>query len=221
MTRFHVPAPGLAPWQAALADPVKHWKDGKSAKELAKSWVAAEKTQRGLPPEVAELLDTDRDLEGATLLIGIPEHKVELPARGRPSQNDLWGLLRALSGLVSMTVEGKSGEPFDRPLAEWLDGASPGKRERLQGLLDLLEPQDEVPLDLMYQLFHRTASAIIEARRFRCPTALMLVHSFGGSADEESRDQFEYFALWLRMKPGEVWRKKLQDGMELRLAWID
>lgn len=221
MTRFHIPAPGLAPWQAALADPIKHWKDGRSAKELARSWVAAERTPRGLPPKVAAVLDTDPNLAGAALLLGVPEHTVELPGRGRPSQNDLWAILRAPSGLVSMTVEGKSGEPFDRPLSEWLDGSSPGKRERLQGLLDLLEPPGAPRLHLMYQLFHRTASAIIEARRFGFSHAIMLVHSFGGVADMESRSHFTEFAAWLGMSQTRVLGRSLAGGMRLSLLWVD
>ena len=220
MTRFHTPAPGLAPWQAALADPEKHWKDGKSAKELARSWVAAERTERGLPPKVAALLDTDPALAGATLLFGIPEHKVELTSPGRPSQNDLWAILRTDAGLVSMTVEGKSGEPFDRTIGEWLKDASPGKVERLRGLCQLLDAPGDAPPGLRYQLFHRTASAIIEAKRWGITTAVMVVHSFGGKADEEGRRDYEAFGDWLGMTMGVVRSRRIPSRIELNLGWV-
>lgn len=220
MTRFHIPAPGLAPWQAALADPIKHWKDGKSAKELAKSWVAAEETERGLPPAVAVLLDTVPELAGAELLFGIPEHKVELPSPGRPSQNDLWAIFRTNAGLVSMTVEGKSGEPFDRTIGEWLKDTSPGKVERLRGLCQLLGAPGEAPPHLRYQLFHRTASAIIEAERWGIKTAVMLVHSFGGAADEEGRKDYEAFGDWMGMTAGPIRHKRLLDGSDLWIGWV-
>jgi hypothetical protein len=42
-------------------------------------------------------------------------------------------------------------------------------------LLGLAEP---VPDDVSYQLLHRTASAVIEARRFKTDYAAMIVHSF-------------------------------------------
>lgn len=220
MTRFHIPAPGVVPWQAALADPEKHWKDGKSAKEMAKSWVAAEATPRGLPAKVAALLDTVPALAGATLLLGVPEHKVELPPPGRPSQNDLWAVLRTKAGLVSMTVEGKSGEPFDRTIGEWLNDASPGKVERLRRLCQLLDAPGEAPPGLRYQLFHRTASAIIEAQRWGITTAVMLVHSFGGAADEEGRKDYEAFGDWLGMSKTTVRSRNPSPGMTLHLGWV-
>lgn len=220
MTRFHFPRPAIEPWRLALADPVKHWKDGKSAKELATSWVDAEATPRGLPPKVAALLDTVPSLAGATLLLGIPEHKVELPSPGRPSQNDLWAILRSPAGLVSLAVEGKSGEPFDRPLEEWLKDASPGKNARLAGLCDLLGATSAPPGNLMYQLFHRTASAILEAERWGLQEAMMLVHSFGGSTDYQSETHLTQFADWLDLSQASVRQRTLRSGITLSLGWV-
>jgi hypothetical protein len=37
---------------------------------------------------------------------------------------------------------------------------------------------EPVPDDVSYQLLHRTASAVIEARRFKTDYAAMIVHSF-------------------------------------------
>ena len=60
----------------------------------------------------------------------------------------------------------------------WLKNASEGKKNRLKMLCNILGLQNEPPLSIRYQLFHRTASAILEAKRFNAKYAVMLVHSF-------------------------------------------
>src|SRR5688500_16409156 len=94
MKRLFVPTEGAASWRGLLADPVKHWKRGASALELAASWERAARTERGLPKEVAAVLDRHRSTRGGSLLFGIPEHQVPLPGGSRPSQTDLWAVLK-------------------------------------------------------------------------------------------------------------------------------
>lgn len=171
-----VPTRCVHDWQRLLAEPVKHWKAEHSAMALAQSWEAA----RGLPPEIAAMLTEIGD--APELLLALPEHKV--PLRGSSlgaSQNDLFALVRAGGKTVAMTVEGKVDEPFDRTLGEWLIDASAGKRERLAYLCDLLGLQQPLPGEVHYQLLHRTASALIEAERFKSDAAAMIVHSFSRS----------------------------------------
>ena len=50
--------------------------------------------------------------------------------------------------------------------------------------------------NIRYQLIHRTGSAVIKAKRFGAPHAVMLVHSF--SSSREWFQDFEAFALLLR-----------------------
>src|SRR5690606_33057154 len=124
------------------------------------------------------LLDTQHALAGATALVVLPEHKVKLDGHGRASQNDVWTLLRVGSTYVSMAVEGKAGESFGDPVESWLKDASPGKLarlERLCGVVGIRHPPDG---RLHYQLFHRTASALLEAERFGAAHAVMMVQSF-------------------------------------------
>lgn len=96
--------------------------------------------------------------------------------------------------MAAIAVEGKAEEPFgDSTVAEWRAGAGPGRRQRLDHLLDVLAlPDDERLPSIRYQLLHRTASAIIEARRFGARHAVMLVHSF--SAHGAWYDDFAAFA---------------------------
>jgi hypothetical protein len=125
------------------------------------------------------------------LLIALPEHKVKLPGAALgASQSDIFALMRIGSNTVAVTIEGKVNEPFAQVLSEWLVGASPGKLTRLAFLCEVLGlEQRALPHDVHYQLLHRAASAVIEARRFKTDAAVMLVHSFSST-----RRWFDAFA---------------------------
>ena len=69
-------------------------------------------------------------------------------------------------------------EDFGPTMAEWLAASSPGKQKHLAFLKELLGLPAELPGALRYQFLHRTASAVIEARRFHANVAVCLVQSF-------------------------------------------
>lgn len=167
---------GPEDWQALLADPVKHWKPGYSARTLAHSWEAAD----GFPPEVATPFtqSTEPLLESITPILAIPEFKVPLPGGVRASQNDIFVLARSSSGPVSIMVEGKVKESFGPSLGEWRNDASPGKEERLGFLLRTLGLGAAPADDIRYQLLHRAASALITGEQYRAAAAVLVVHSF-------------------------------------------
>ena len=162
MTRIYVPTRGTADWQALLAEPEKHWRVGFSAMALARCWEAA----NGLPPEIAKIFAEVHP--GPELLVALPEHKVPLPGSHRgDSQSDLFALLRVGDKTFAVAIEGKVDEPFDKPLDEWLVNASQGKQDRLAFICNLLGLTQPLPGDIHYQLLHRTAAAVIEARPFK------------------------------------------------------
>jgi hypothetical protein len=176
MTRIYIPSAGPDSWQQFLAEPEKQWKTGYSAKSLAYSWEEAD----GFPKEIGDAL-TDSDIEalnGMTPLLVVPEHKVPLPGGRTESQNDVFVLGSTPSGLVSICIEGKVNESFGEPVSKWGPDSSPGKQKRFQYLTETLGLEDADLSNIYYQLLHRTASAIIEAKRFHASTAVMLVHSF-------------------------------------------
>lgn len=189
MTRIYLPSRGAQDWRVLLADPVKHWRAGFSAMTLASCWEAA----KGFPPEIAALFGGEDRPE---LLVALPEHKVPLPGSHRgESQGDVFALVRAGERTYAVTIEGKVDEPFDRRLDEWLVGASAGKIERLAFIADVLGLTQPLPGDVYYQLLHRSAAAVIEARRFKTDAAAMIVHSF--SPTGRWYEEFERFAgLW-------------------------
>lgn len=167
---------GPQDWQALLADPVKHWKTGFSARTLAHSWEAAD----GFPSEVAEAFahGTEPLLAGITPMLAVPEFKVPLPGGVRASQNDIFVLARSSSGPVSIMVEGKVGESFGPTLDEWRSEASPGKKKRLRFLLGSLGLATVPEGTIRYQLLHRAASAIITGEQYRAAASVLVIHSF-------------------------------------------
>ena len=186
--RIYVPTIGLNEWQRLLADPAKQRRIGFSARTLAYCWEAA----NGWPPEMAALFASSSIPELSTIepLLAIPEYKVKLPPRGRPSQNDLFVLGKAAdSQLVAMTIEGKVDESFGPTLGEWGSAPSGGKAERLLLLTRELGLPDALPPTVRYQLLHRTASALLLARQFNARYAIIVVHSFS-----RARVWFEDFA---------------------------
>ena len=199
MSSIYLPSRGVQDWRALLADPEKHWRVGYSAMTLALSWEAA----GGLPPEIAAMfgaLGPDPEL-----LVGLPEHKVSLSGSSLgQSHSDLFAIVRVGGKTLATTIEGKVDESFDRTVGEWLLKASPGERQRLAQICELLGLEQPLPSDVYYQLLHRTAAAVLEARRFKADAACMIVHSF--SPTGRWFDAFERFAALFgeRAEPGRL-----------------
>jgi hypothetical protein len=147
---------------------------------LAHCWEDAEKQPDGLPKEVHDVLSNSVEplLQNVRPILAIPEFKVDLPGGERSSQNDIFVLARSEAGPVAMMVEGKVNESFGPTVGEWRQEESPGKKNRLSFLLTTLGLPRSVDDTLRYQLLHRTASAVLEGKRYRAAAAVMLVHSF-------------------------------------------
>ena len=225
--RIFVPSQRADSWAAGLADPGKQWRTGYSAKTLAECWQAAD----DFPSSVRKVFERSlyeqfQDLE---MLLAIPEWKVPLQGGSRASQTDLFVLARATDGLITIAVEGKVDEPFDKLVSEWLSQpadvtdesvqASDGKTRRLDYLCETLELDRGIAEGLRYQLLHRTASALIEARRFMASRALMLVHSF--SPDALWFDDYLSFAKAIDAKAEKdsLIAAGERNGVELFLGW--
>ena len=122
---------------------------------------------------------------------------------------------------MAIAVEGKAEEPFgDDTVSEWRGTQSPGREERLAYLLDVLGLADDERLaPIRYQLLHRTASAIIEARRFGATHAVMLVHSFSPT-DTWFEDFAAFAALYgANAKKGSTVQASTLGDVTLHLGW--
>ncbi len=218
MPRFFVPTTGPDDWRRLLAEPEKQWRAGFSAHALAHCWEQAQ----GFPPEVAGVFAQSAipAFEHLELLLAFPEYRVPLPGGARPSQNDLFVLARGGDGqLVAIMVEGKVAEPFGPTLGEWQAAESPGRRKRLAFLTALLGLGD-VPDYIRYQLLHRTASAVIEARRFNARSAVMLVHSF--SPDAAWFGDFQAFLglFGVQAQHNQLCQLRQLDGINVYAGWV-
>ena len=218
MGNFFVPTAGPEDWKELLAKPEKHWRSGYSAKALACCWEDAE----GFPASVKQVFSQSgvRLFEEIEFLGGFPEWKTPLRGGSRPSQSDILVLARSSEGLISITVEGKVAEPFGPTVGGWRIEDSPGKRKRLEYLRSVLGLNGKQLKNVRYQLLHRTASALIEARKFKASCALMLVHSFN-----QENAWFEDYAAFLALfgktaVPNSITPVGERNGVELYLSWV-
>lgn len=217
MAEILFPALFLEQWRFYLADPVKHWKTGYSAKALAYCWHEAQ----GFPKEVKSVLTAaGNPFFGLEPLLILPEHKVSLHGRPTASQSDIWILAKSENQLFSIAVEGKVSESFGEPVNHWLLEDSKGKQERLEFLLKKLGIQSGFDKTIRYQLLHRTASAVIEAERFLASHAMVIIHSF--SPKNEWFEDFAKFVSLFGSTPevNSVVSVKLPNGIPLHFAWI-
>lgn len=216
MPKIFVPTTGPDDWRRLLASPEKHWRDGYSAKSAAERWEGA---AGALPQEIARQFEK-AGLGPAELLLAVPEWKTPLPGGIRESQTDIFALIRAAGGVYACAIEAKVEESFDKTVDEWRsDAPSPGKLERLDFLCRTLGLDASRCGSLRYQLFHRTAAALIEAERFGCAGAAMIVQSF--SPHRSWLSDFTAFTQALGAEatadaPALLTRA---DGRPLLLAW--
>lgn len=166
------------------------WKDGRSAKELAKAW-CGRRDYPSPPEEFLQLLSplvTAKQLGKAD---GWPEHIVridDLP--GEQPNIDLALTCNGRQGRTAICVEAKADESFGQYVSEKRRAATnkiaqgiPTKAneriERLEKSLfsdDLSSPFDEA--DLRYQLLTGTAATLAFANLHQAPVAVFVVHEF-------------------------------------------
>lgn len=212
--RILVPSKGPEAWQPLLAKPKVQWKVGASARTLAHSW----EHEGDLPLEIRRALEST--FEDVELLLAVPEWRVPLRGGSTPSQSDVWALCGTASGLASVAVEGKVDEPFGPTVGTWLRDASPGKQERLAHLSGLLGLAPPSLASVRYQFLHRTASALLEAERFRAAHAAMVVQSF--HPDDAHFDDFLTFAKALGTSPlkGQLAPVPGRGPITLHIGWV-
>ncbi|MGD1086757.1 MAG: hypothetical protein ABSA47_18620 [Verrucomicrobiota bacterium] len=217
MKPYYVPAESLDNWRRLLADPVKHWRDGYSAKMLATRWWDS----AGFPPEVmASLRASAIPLLGKLRFVtAFPEHKSDLPGGRRPSQTDIMVIGRADRELVILAVEGKAEEPFDELVGDWKRKDTEGKGARLAFLSERLGLAEHDLDGIRYQLLHRTESALRSAEDFAASHAVLLVHSFSTAATGFN-DYTAFLQLFgLKAIKGTIQRAGSLHGIELYFSW--
>ena len=158
-----------------------------------------------------------------TPLIILPEYKVPLSGRGNDSQNDIFVLAKATDQqLISIAVEGKVEESFGSTLKMWKQSGK-GYTDNKKIRLNYLQEQvglEHIPDTIYYQLLHRCASAVIEARRFNARYAVMLVHSFslqGSWFDEYAKFTMLYVQ---KVEKDKLFHLASLGDVELYSGWV-
>jgi hypothetical protein len=218
LSKIYIPATKPEDWQSLLAHPEKHWRKGYSARALAYCWQEAD----GFPACVKRVFKkSDISLfHEIEILLATPEHKVSLLDGYRSSQNDLFVLAQSNDQLISIAVEGKVSEPFGDTVSKWLKNQTPGRIKRLKFLCAELGLAVADVSNIRYQLLHRTVSAILEAKKFNAPNALMLVHSFS-----QKDEWFENYALFVALFGVDAKINRIHSAgkigdIQLYLGWV-
>jgi len=122
-----------------------------------------------------------------------------------------------------MMVEGKAREDFDDLLGVWKERTSEsGVKARLTYITDNIGITKPLPNDIRYQLLHRTASAVIEAKRFHAKYAVVVIQSFVSNDDENHYSDFCKFIRLFESSPMKDALIELSrpHGCKLFAGWV-
>lgn len=213
-----------------------HWKDGRSAKETARAWIAAAPR---MPPDIERTIGAYPDVGPLLRWHADPEARVPIdPYRGEQPNIDLLVVAEDERGPVVVVIEAKADETFGCQLADQHRTAKAARAsncrskalDRIEDLLDRFHlnlGQDQVPL-LRYQLFTAVAAALAEAERRSSDRALFVVHEFVTSLTRSDRrernaadlDSFVSIALHsdTHVGDGEIAGPFLIQGLSLYLG---
>ena len=189
-----------------LAPPKKgklQWKDGRSAKELAKAW-CKKKNSPSPPEDFLRLLSPLVTEDQFAIAEGWPEHQVpidKLP--GEPPNIDLAIMCGGNQGCTAICIEAKADESFgeytlakhDVAATQIEKGIKTGALKRLLHLEENLLPEPGLGLpgraEIRYQLLTGTAAALALAKEHQARVAVFVVHefSFSGHVDEKKLKQ--------------------------------
>jgi HD domain len=185
---------------------LKHWRDGRSAKEIARAWTRA--GEPSLPEELLSALSSHSDLETFRCATALPEHETRLPGpAGEGRHHDLLALGMAGDQRIVVGIEAKADEPFGPTVGDYLDdreqfnqlrlgSGSPENSPRLSRVPERIRALrryvfrrelDEPLRSVRYQLLHAVAGTMREAEQREADVAVFVVHEFlGPSCAEEN-----------------------------------
>ena len=227
-SHYYIPSGSPTDWRRLLKDLEKNWKIGYSALALAYCWEEAQVNSHEFPLCVQKVFMESKYkiFQNIKILLAFPEYKVPLPYGTTSSVNDIFILAKGGGQLISIAVEGKVNETFDEPVFRWKVKDGGGKIPRLEYLCKTLDIDIRLVNDIYYQLIHRTASAVIEAEKFKANNALMLVHSFGNSVSkvdnfEEYKRFLDLFGIGNPQKQSIIRSSKRIRGINLYFGWVE
>lgn len=166
-----------------------HWKEGRSAMELARSWFGNDALSP--PEELISLLHSHPRTNQIKLLKGIPELVTPLPERGNGRNHDLALIGIADHESITICIEAKADESFGNATVGdyWLSNVQKRNRgiwtripNRVEALLAMVDPSHTIESSpwkkIRYQLLTALCGTILQAKSDNASLAVFVVHEF-------------------------------------------
>lgn len=148
------------------------WKDGRSAKELAKYMIEA---NGYIPKEIEDILfELGCNQEG--IFYGEPERVTRLTGKGEGRNHDLI-LVQDNKWVVG--IEAKADESLGNLVSKELSkDISENKRNRIENLYNDVYGCYTCGVDVRYQLLTATVGTLIEAKNLKASNAVLIIVTF-------------------------------------------
>jgi len=178
----------------------RHWKDGRSAKELAKAWLETGKPK--MPQELVNILQIHPLTRNFVPKFAIPEFVTSLDNFfGGQRNHDLIINGSSDNKKILVSVEAKADEPFGELIC---NVGSKKPNSKIPQRLELLSNSifgcriDNELSNVRYQLLTGVAGALIEAKNRGADITVFIVHEFLSEALDDRKIKqnsydFEYF----------------------------
>ena len=185
----------------------KHWKDGRSAKELAKSWITDSEPK--LPSDLSDILLSQPYTANFQPEWAIPEFETKLDKlKGNGRNHDLIVMGNANGKKTLISIEAKVDEPFGEAVADYLTKnikKNPRTQlpERIKNLSEALFGAKDIGA-LRYQLIHALAGTLIEAKNQGADQAVLIVHEFVpyGKVSKKAKQNEEALQEFVKLLTG-------------------
>ena len=198
------------------------WKDGRSAKELAK-YMTADFPK--LPSEIEEILSNIIDKNSILELDA--EHVTNFSSagfgRGEGRNHD--GILT--NNDIFIGIEAKADETLGNLVADELKSASDNKKLRIEKLVSLLfDDGVENHKNIRYQLLTASAGALLEAGNSKKALLAVIVFKKSGcfsniKIQENERDIYRFLIETKATAKNGYWQINTPNGKELLFCKID
>lgn len=216
----------LKDWQSIVGK--NKFKKGFSAYELAYSWLH----KRGhFPESIQEIFEASnyQIFNDLVLNYAIVENPIFLDNFKGPSMNDLmvFASSKRTKSSIIIAVEGKVDESFDKYIYQWIRDNSKNPKisriKRLEYLNKQLGTNLKKESKIRYQLMHRTASAIIEAKRNGINNAMLLIHSFESIKQDNFQDCNNFITLFgiSSSEKQKIYQYKIDESLNLFFLWFE
>lgn len=203
---------------------LKQWKDGRSAKELARYMT---KSYPIVPEEVENLLLNftlaDSEFEwDAEYVTSFEKHRL---GKGEGRNHD--GMM--VNKDIFVGIEGKADESLGNLLGEELENASDNKMLRINGMMKMLfDDSPENHKNIRYQLITASTATLLEAKERGLSKALLLVLVFkkkGSYSDlkieRNNADIINFLIETKARSTNDYWQIPTRTGIDLYFKKIE